>query len=56
MIGKNIPDRILEEFMDSIKKSSLFDDVLAERLKKLIKSEKGISRKDLLDIISSGVG
>lgn len=55
MVTKSIPERIIEEFMESLKKSRLFDDTLVKNIKKLIKSEKGISRRDIMAVISSGV-
>lgn len=55
MITKSIPERIIEEFIESLKKSRLFDDALVQNMKKLIESDKGISRKDIMAVISSGV-
>lgn len=55
MVTKSIPERIIEEFIESLKKSRLFDDALVQNMKKLIESDKGISRKDIMAVISSGV-
>lgn len=55
MVTKSIPERIIEEFIESLKKSRLFDDALVQNMKKLIESDKGISRKDIMAVISSEV-
>jgi len=55
MVTKSIPARIIEEFIESLKKSSLFDDEIVKSMKKIMESEKRISRKDIMTVISSGV-
>ena len=55
MVTKSIPEKIIEEFIDSLKTSSLFDDVLVKTIDKLVLGEEGVSKKGIMAVISSEV-
>ena len=53
MVSKSIPDQIFDEFLESLRKSSLFNEACISRLKKILETDKGISKESIISALGS---
>ena len=53
MPEKSIPEQIIDEFIRSLKKSDLISNSKLDKLKKLIESEKVVTKNQMISFLKS---